>query len=297
MTRRYHAPADRRPSGAARSPRHGLPAWRAAASARSASALVERRRAHGRRAVPRGDQSARRVSGSKAVSRCGGSPSRGSSSRSACSCRASRTRSTSPTASCPATDRFASACGRCLPRGPMKRRSITRYRPIRSWWRRRGRLEVRLSHDLPPVRLLVLDSPGAFTVDALTVQHLYYRVEESRGYQAQGDAWSPGYFRVDLEPGAIVTFVASTESWETMTALPSTAARDAEIERRRRLLVAADPSARRQFHRRAGPRRRSVHHRAGRPRGRLRAGPARPARKPERLSPAITGSPTGAATR
>jgi predicted glycogen debranching enzyme len=103
------------------------------------------------------------------------------------------------------------------------------------------RLEVRLSHDLPPVRLLVQDSPGAFTVDALTVQHLYYRVEESRGYQAQGDAWSPGYFRVDLEPGAIVTFVASTESWETMTALPTAAACDAEIERRRRLLVAADP--------------------------------------------------------
>ncbi len=36
-------------------------------------------------------------------------------------------------------------------------------------------------------------------VDALTVQHLHYRLEESRGYQASGDAWSPGYFRVDLD--------------------------------------------------------------------------------------------------
>ena len=104
-----------------------------------------------------------------------------------------------------------------------------------------GRLEVRLSQTSRRSACRCRTRQERFTVDALTVQHLYYRVEESRGYQAQGDAWSPGYFRVDLEPAQIVTFVASTESWETMTALPTAAARDAEIERRRRLLVAADP--------------------------------------------------------
>ncbi len=106
---------------------------------------------------------------------------------------------------------------------------------------REGQLEVRLGTGVPPLRLQVQEARGAFTVDAVTVQHLYYRGEESRGYQAQGDAWSPGYFRVDLEPEQSATFVASTEPWERMTALPTSDARVAELERRRRLLVAADP--------------------------------------------------------
>ena len=75
----------------------------------------------------------------------------------------------------------------------------------------------------------------------MTIQHLHYRLEHSRGYEASGDAWSPGYFRVDLVEGQSVTVAASTESIETMTALSPSDARAAELERRRRLLLSADP--------------------------------------------------------
>jgi predicted glycogen debranching enzyme len=106
---------------------------------------------------------------------------------------------------------------------------------------REQQIEVRFSPEVPPLRLRLLDNPGAFTLDALTIQHLHYRLEQSRGYQASGDAWSPGYFRVDLVQGQSVTVVASTETMEIMTALTPADARGAELERRRRLLLSADP--------------------------------------------------------
>jgi predicted glycogen debranching enzyme len=111
--------------------------------------------------------------------------------------------------------------------------------PTMQW--RDGQLEVHLSSTVPPLRLQLHGSPGAFTLDTLTVKHLLYRVEQSRGYQSQGDAWSPGYFRADLLPGSSLTLIASTESVETMQTLTPEEARNAEVERRRRLLVAADP--------------------------------------------------------
>ena len=106
---------------------------------------------------------------------------------------------------------------------------------------REAYIEVQLAPDLPPLRFARLGSAGAFTVDPSTVQHLHYRTEHSRGYSSDGDAWSPGYFRLDLRRGQSVTMVASTESLETMSALTPADARNAEIERRRRLLVSADP--------------------------------------------------------
>ncbi len=106
---------------------------------------------------------------------------------------------------------------------------------------REAYLEVELAQDLPPLRLARRGSAGAFTVDPITVKDLHYRLERSRGYPSSGDAWSPGYFRVDLSRGESVTILASTESLETMTALTPADARNAEIERRRRLLVSAHP--------------------------------------------------------
>jgi predicted glycogen debranching enzyme len=104
---------------------------------------------------------------------------------------------------------------------------------------RHQQIEVRFSADVPPLRLRLGRAPGAFTYDPQTVQHLYYRKEESRGYEAVGDAWTPGYFRVDLQAGESVTFVASTESADTMNALTPEAADASEHERRRRLLERA----------------------------------------------------------
>jgi predicted glycogen debranching enzyme len=104
-----------------------------------------------------------------------------------------------------------------------------------------GCIEVELAPTLPHLRLRLDDESGAFTVDVMTLQHLHYRVEASRGYAAGGGAWSPGYFRVDLVPGQSVTLMASTETTETMTALAAGDARAAELDRRRRLVHDAGP--------------------------------------------------------
>jgi predicted glycogen debranching enzyme len=106
---------------------------------------------------------------------------------------------------------------------------------------RQGFLEVQFGSTIPPLRLQIADTRGAFTVDAMSVQQLHYRMEHSRGYAARGDAWSPGYFRIDLSAGQSVTVVASTEGPEMMNALSPVEARAAENERRRRLLVRAGP--------------------------------------------------------
>ncbi|HUE89517.1 MAG TPA: amylo-alpha-1,6-glucosidase [Vicinamibacterales bacterium] len=103
-------------------------------------------------------------------------------------------------------------------------------------------LEVQFAADTPPLRLRLAGTQGAFTFEPQTVQHLYYRKEESRGYQAIGDAWTPGYFRMDLRAGDSATMVASTEGLEMMNALRPEEARAAEHERRRRLLWRASPA-------------------------------------------------------
>jgi predicted glycogen debranching enzyme len=98
--------------------------------------------------------------------------------------------------------------------------------------------------ELPPLRLFLHGRHGSFTLEGQRIIEILYRIEESRGYESQGDLWCPGYFRADLARGADVTLVASTEGWETILALQPAEAQRAERERRRRLLHAADPAAR-----------------------------------------------------
>jgi predicted glycogen debranching enzyme len=107
-----------------------------------------------------------------------------------------------------------------------------------------GRYEVAGDGTMPPLRLCFVGAGGAFTIDERRVRGVLYRLEERRGYESTGELWSPGYFRIDLAPGAEATLVASTESWDVIRALDPDAARAAEGERRRRLLQAAVPVAR-----------------------------------------------------
>jgi predicted glycogen debranching enzyme len=106
------------------------------------------------------------------------------------------------------------------------------------------RYEISVGGPLPPLRLQLSGAPGSFTFDRKDVKQVYYRTEAQRGYDAVGDLWSPGYFRVDLAAGGAVTLVASCEAWDTVHALTAEAAATAERERRRRLILAADPAAR-----------------------------------------------------
>ncbi|HLK22110.1 MAG TPA: amylo-alpha-1,6-glucosidase [Bryobacteraceae bacterium] len=102
------------------------------------------------------------------------------------------------------------------------------------------RYEVALGDKLPSLRFLLYGSKAQLTVDKMRIQEIVYRIEERRGYPAQGDLWSAGYFHAELRPDAEATLVASTESWETMSALAPADAVEEEQERRRRLVQKAN---------------------------------------------------------
>jgi predicted glycogen debranching enzyme len=101
------------------------------------------------------------------------------------------------------------------------------------------RFEVVPGGDLPPLRLFLYGQEKAFTVLPETFGNIVYALEQNRGYECCGDLWTPGYFRLMLSPDAAGTMVASTESWETISALNPEELPRAESHRRRRLLEAA----------------------------------------------------------
>jgi predicted glycogen debranching enzyme len=105
------------------------------------------------------------------------------------------------------------------------------------------RFEVSSGSELPPLRLFLYGESAAFTFDRRHTSTIRYLTEQNRGYDWEGILWSPGYFRVDLARGEQATMVASTESWDTITALKPEDAADAELQRRRTLLALAAPCA------------------------------------------------------
>ena len=105
--------------------------------------------------------------------------------------------------------------------------------------------EVSNSSDLPPLRLRMIGSNAALTVERQRIQQVLYRIEEKRGYPARGDLWSPGYFCAEIQKDQTATLIASSESWDTIQALSQAEAWDAEYHRRSRLVSEADPQARR----------------------------------------------------
>jgi len=96
---------------------------------------------------------------------------------------------------------------------------------------------------LPPLRVKLWADDPTFTLKSTRIDNVLYPVEESRGYHARGDLWSPGVFRVSLRAGKPATLVASTETVETMSVLEPTQALDAERRRRQRLIAHAPPEA------------------------------------------------------
>ena len=99
--------------------------------------------------------------------------------------------------------------------------------------------EISAGNDLPPLRLILQGHNAALTVDRIRIEQITYRIEEHRGYPAQGDLWSPGYFHVELRKDSGATLIASSEPWETILALTPSAAVEAESERKRRMLAGA----------------------------------------------------------
>jgi predicted glycogen debranching enzyme len=100
----------------------------------------------------------------------------------------------------------------------------------------RNRYELSGGPELPCLRLTVGGNHAALTLDEKGISSVPYQVEQSRGYDAVGSLWSPGYFRADLTAAEPATLIASTESWDTIEALSAADAAQAEVDRRRRLL-------------------------------------------------------------
>ncbi len=97
---------------------------------------------------------------------------------------------------------------------------------------------------LPPLRFRLWAPDVTFILKGRRIDNVLYPVEESRGYQARGDLWSPGYFRFVVTSRERATLVASTETPETMHVLEPDRAFDAEHGRRRRLVMHSAPEAR-----------------------------------------------------
>ncbi len=91
----------------------------------------------------------------------------------------------------------------------------------------------------PPLRLFNSHNPS-FTYDFITLDKVYYEMEEQRGYESVGGLISPGYFITTLNhDNDEFTVVASTESWETIDAISPYDAWQAEKIREKNLLKMA----------------------------------------------------------
>jgi predicted glycogen debranching enzyme len=101
------------------------------------------------------------------------------------------------------------------------------------------RLEISGGTNLPVLRLKTAPQTS-FTYDPKTVV-IDYLFESHRGYPSEGNLWSPGYFRTDLEPGSAIVLTASTEHWEVIESLPYEETAAAELSRRRDLIQKAAP--------------------------------------------------------
>ena len=99
--------------------------------------------------------------------------------------------------------------------------------------------EIASQTNIPALRLMLHGRNKSLTMDRTRFHEIIYRIEESRGYAARGDLWSPGYFSVLLTPADDVTLIASAESWDAIRAVTPAYARSAETLRRKRLLARA----------------------------------------------------------
>jgi predicted glycogen debranching enzyme len=107
-----------------------------------------------------------------------------------------------------------------------------------------NRYQISSGSHAPQLRLVISGGRGSFTLEEKTTSHIFYAIEHARGYEDLGSLWSPGYFAVDLSADQDAALTASTESWETIRALPPDQAQAMEKERRAMMLAAADPRAR-----------------------------------------------------
>jgi predicted glycogen debranching enzyme len=101
--------------------------------------------------------------------------------------------------------------------------------------------EISGDSPIPPLRFRLHGPNAGFVLQGGTFKTLFYRVEQSRGYECRGRVWTPGYLRTTLGPGETFTVIVSTESWEKILALNPRESIDRELKRRRKLIDVAHP--------------------------------------------------------
>jgi predicted glycogen debranching enzyme len=105
------------------------------------------------------------------------------------------------------------------------------------------RCEISVGSEPPVLRIHFESAGSSFTFDRRLIGEILYPIEEERGYESSGRAWSPGYFRTDLTCGKTACLVASLESWDAILAMNSEQALETEIRRRDSLLTTAPAEA------------------------------------------------------
>ncbi len=96
----------------------------------------------------------------------------------------------------------------------------------------------------PPLRMRLNDCACDFVVDPRRIHEIIYRSELERGYDSEGELWSPGVFRINFEETQSATLIGSTEEWHLIEVLAPEKIAAAENDRRERLLDQAPPAAR-----------------------------------------------------
>lgn len=91
----------------------------------------------------------------------------------------------------------------------------------------------------PPLRLYTFRH-APFTINTQQLQNVYYEIEERRGYASIGNLTSPGFYSASISPGEVISFIASTDPWEAILALPSDDALRTERIRRKKLVKNAE---------------------------------------------------------
>jgi predicted glycogen debranching enzyme len=104
--------------------------------------------------------------------------------------------------------------------------------------------EISCTPEIPPLLLAYGGEGAEFHLSRQEIHSLQYREEQNRGYDWEGNLWSPGYFSANLSQDQTISLCASAENWERVAALTIDQAFRAERLRRRRLLQAAPEEAR-----------------------------------------------------
>jgi predicted glycogen debranching enzyme len=102
--------------------------------------------------------------------------------------------------------------------------------------------EISGEANVPPLRFRLNGPNAGFVLEGGKFKTIFYRFEQSRGYDCRGVVWSPGYLRATLRPRETFTVIASTEPWEKILALDPEEAIGRDRIRRRRLIDMARPT-------------------------------------------------------